>query len=277
MIDLHCHTTASDGLLTPAELVERARARGVETIGVTDHDTTDGIAEAQDAGRGAGIRIVPGIELSTRWSGRNVHMLGFFIRPDEPMLLDQITALRADRLSRAERIVRRLNELGFDLSMDDVREHAGRAAMIVRPHIARALVAKGYVPSVREAFTQDFIADGGRADIPKAAMPSVEAVALIRASGGAAVIAHAAVGHHDGDTRVVPYDLIEELVGAGLAGIEVDHPDHPPLVRDDLRALAERLDLVITGGSDFHGEPSHVLGSFATLPEALRALEAAAG
>lgn len=277
MIDLHCHTTASDGLLTPTELVERASSDGVQAIGVTDHDTTRGVAEARAAAERCLVRVIPGIEISTRWSTRNVHMLGYFLRPDAPGLLDAIGSLQADRLSRAERMVDRLNELGYDLSMDDVRAQAGDAKMIVRPHIARALVAKGYVGSVREAFTKDLIADGGLADIPKAAMPAARAVDLIRASGGAAVIAHAAVGHHDGDASVIPYELIDELAAAGLAGIEVQHPDHPPLVRAELHALAQRLGLVETGGSDFHGELGHVLATCATTPEALERLEAAAG
>jgi predicted metal-dependent phosphoesterase TrpH len=277
MFDLHCHTTASDGLLTPTELVARASSDRVEGIAVTDHDTMAGVAEAEAAGRSAGIRVVPGIEISTRWSDRNVHMLGYFLAPDAPPLIDAVEALRSDRASRAERIVGKLNELGYEISMDEVRAQAGDAKMIVRPHIARVLVAKGYVGSVREAFTQELIADGGRADVPKAAMPSAKAVELIRASGGAAVIAHAAVGHHDGDAKAIPHELIDELVDAGLAGIEVDHPDHPPLVRDELRALASRLGLVATGGSDFHGEIGHALGSSATLPEALAALEARAG
>jgi len=277
MIDLHCHTTASDGLLTPTELIAGAVERGVEAVGVTDHDTMAGIAEANAAAERAGVRVVPGIEMSTRWSGRNVHMLGYFLRPDAPPLIEAIEMLRTDRATRAERIVRKLNELGYAISMDDVREQAGAARLIVRPHIARALVAKGYIAAVRDAFTPELIADGGRADVSKAAMPPSRAVELIRACGGAAVIAHAAVGHHDGGARTMPYDLIDELVAAGLAGIEVAHPDHPPLVRDELFALTARLGLVPTGGSDFHGEPSHVLGSCATTPEALAALEAAAG
>src|SRR5581483_10938136 len=181
MFDLHCHTTASDGLLSPTELVERAAERGVEGIAVTDHDTTSGIAEAAAAGARLGVRIIAGIELSTRWNDRKVHMLGYFIEPDAPPLLETIAALRLDRETRAEGIVRKLNGFGYELTMDEVREHAGDAKMIVRPHIARALVAKGFVPSVRDAFTQDLIADGGRADVSKTAIAAVDAIALIRA------------------------------------------------------------------------------------------------
>lgn len=277
MFDLHCHTTASDGLLTPTELVARASSGGVEGIAVTDHDTTDGVAEAQEAGRTSGIRVISGIEISTRWNDRNVHVLGYFLTPDAPQLTRAVTALREDRASRAERIIAKLNELGYDVAMEEVLEEAGDAKMIVRPHIARVLVAKGYVSSVREAFTPELLADGGRAEVPKAAMPPSDAVELIRTSGGAAVIAHPAVGHHDSDQpRSVPHELIDELTAVGLAGLEVDHPDHPPLVRDELRALAQKLGLVPTGGSDFHGEVGHVLGSSATSPAALEALEARA-
>jgi predicted metal-dependent phosphoesterase TrpH len=275
MIDLHCHTTASDGLLTPTELVARAASGGIRVIAVTDHDTTAGIAEAQASADG--VRVVPGIELSTRFEGRNVHMLGYFIAPDAPPLIEAIASLERDRRTRAERIVAKLNELGYELSMDEVRAEAGNAAAIVRPHIARVLVAKGYVPSVRQAFTPELIADGGAADVSKTAIDPVDAVGLIRASGGAAVVAHAAVGHHQGEASAIPYLLIDRLAGAGLAGLEVDHPDHPPLIREELAALARRLALIPTGGSDFHGENGHVLGTCVTEPDALEALEAAAG
>jgi predicted metal-dependent phosphoesterase TrpH len=274
MIDLHCHTTASDGLLTPSDLVARAKTSGVDVIAVTDHDTTDGVAPARNAANG--VRVIAGIELSTRWNDRNVHMLGYFLDPDAPPLREAIATLRTDRETRAERIVARLVELGYAISMDDVREHAGGASLIVRPHIARALVAKGYVPSVRDAFTPDLIADGGRADVAKTAISPVRAIEVIRRSGGAAVIAHAAVGHHEGEAVRIPYELLDELAAAGLAGIEVEHPDHPPLVRDELANVAARLGLIATGGSDFHGESGHVLAVCRTTPAALAELEASA-
>ncbi|MEX2392992.1 MAG: PHP domain-containing protein [Actinomycetota bacterium] len=273
-IDLHCHTTASDGLLSPAELVARARTDHVDVIAVTDHDTVAGVAEAVDAADG--VRVVPGIELSARHDGRNVHVLGYFLDVDSDVLATTLAALKDDRLARARRIVERLNELGYDLTMDEVDEHA-RGDVIARPHIARAMVVRGYVSSVRDAFTQDLIADGGRADVPKRALTPGEAVSLIRAASGAPVIAHPGVGHHDGPVQAIGVELLRELRDAGLVGLEVDHPDHPPLVRDRLRALAADLDLVPTGGSDFHGDPGHALGRWTTWPDALATLETRAG
>jgi predicted metal-dependent phosphoesterase TrpH len=277
MFDLHCHTTASDGLLTPEELVERAVLSRVAGIAVTDHDTVDAVPAAQAAVAERDLRVIGGIELSTRWNDRNVHVLGYFIDPDNAELRQETLRIRDDRLTRGNRMVGRLQELGYDVSMEDVRAQAARAQVIARPHIARALVAKGYIPSVRDAFTADLIADGGRADVAKVAVTPMEAVRLIRGSGGAAVLAHPGVGHHDGPLGSIPYELIDELAAAGLAGLEVEHPDHPPLVRDKLRLLADELDLVLTGGSDFHGEAGHVLGTCATTPENLARLEELAG
>jgi predicted metal-dependent phosphoesterase TrpH len=273
MFDLHCHTNASDGILTPAELVARAALARIDGIAVTDHDTTSGVAGAIEAASGTAVRIIAGIELSTRLNERNIHVLGYFLRPDEPRLLTEIDRIRDDRRSRAEGIVVRLGELGYEITMDDVLAQAPGARLIARPHIARALVEKGYIESVRDAFTPELIADDGAADVPKKAFSPVEAVDVIRSSGGAAVLAHPAVGHHDGVAGSVPYELIEELARNGLAGIEVDHPDHPPLVRDKLRIAAEEFDLVATGGSDFHGEAGHVIGTCWTPAEALDRLE----
>jgi predicted metal-dependent phosphoesterase TrpH len=272
VFDLHCHTTASDGLLSPEELVERVRTSRVDGIAVTDHDTVEGIAPAQAVA--GDVRVIGGIELSTRWNDRNVHVLGYFIDPDDDALRAEIVRIKG---ARGDRIVGRLQELGYDVTMDDVRAQAADAHVLARPHIARALVAKGYIASVRDAFTADLIADGGRADVAKVAMTPDDAVRVIRASGGAAVIAHPGVGHHDGPLGVVPVEMIDELRAGGLAGIEVEHPDHPPLVRDELRRLADELDLVPTGGSDFHGEVGHVLGNCATTPENLERLEERAG
>jgi 3',5'-nucleoside bisphosphate phosphatase len=268
VIDLHCHTTASDGTLSGAELVRRAALDHVDVIAVTDHDTVDGIEAAQMAGESNGVRVVAGIEVSSRHEGRNVHMLGYFLDPQSRPLLDALAEVREDRVRRAVAIVERLCELGFPLSMDDVNAQA-HGDVVARPHIARALVALGHVSSVREAFSPDLLADGGRADIPKRVLSAVEAVAVIRTAGGAAVIAHPCVGHHEGQAGKVPLDLLRELRGAGLAGLEVEHPDHPPLLRDELHRVAKDLDLIPTGGSDFHGEAGQVLGLCRTSEEAL--------
>ena len=272
-IDLHCHTTASDGVLSPRALVERARTDGVDVIAVTDHDTVGGVDEAVRASDELGVRVVPGIELSARHGDRNVHMLGYFVDVRSASLAEVLESVRDDRVARARRMVDKLVELGFELTMDDVRAQAG-GDVIARPHVARALVARGYIERVGEAFTLELIADGGRADVPKRTISPLEAVSLIRQARGAAVIAHPGVGHHEGPVQAIPVELLRELRDAGLAGLEVDHPDHPPLVRDRLQALATELGLIATGGSDFHGDAGHVIGICMTSADALEALEA---
>ena len=273
VIDLHCHTSSSDGTLSPRELVERAKADGADVIAVTDHDTVDGIAEAVSHGGQVGVRVVPGIELSC-YEGRSVHMLGYFIDPSSRLLLDELDLLKESRVNRARRMVERLNELGYELTFDDVRKQS-EGDVLARPHLARALVARGYIAEVRDAFTPELIGDGGRADVIKRSPTPKDGIALIRSVGGVAVIAHAAVGHHEGPNRSVPIALLEELAAVGLTGIEADHPDHPEYIRRELRELAERLGLVVIGGSDFHGDLEHRVGNCTTSAEALEALEAA--
>lgn len=272
VIDLHCHTTASDGRTTPAQLVEVAVASGVDVIAVTDHDTCAGIAEAKEAARGGPVRVISGIELSARYAGRNVHVLGYLIDPSSDLLRSALAEIVSDRVERAKEMIAALGSLGYELTMDEVLEQAS-GEVIARPHIARAIVARGYVRSVREAFSPDLIADGGAADVEKKTLEPAAAVELLRAAGGAPVIAHPGVGHHDGPVQAVPVELLAELKDAGLVGIEVDHPDHPPLVRERLAALASELGLVQTGGSDYHGDEGHVLGGWTTTERSLLALE----
>lgn len=271
LIDLHCHTTASDGTLSPVELIELAAQRGVDVIAVTDHDTVAGVAEAAEAGLHAGIRVVAGIELSTR-AERSCHVLGYFVDPASPALSETLVELREERMDRMRRMVSRLCELGYELTIDEVLAQA-HGAIVARPHVARALVERGYIARVSDAFTAALIADGGRADVPRRQPSPAAGIELIRAAGGVAVLAHPGLAHHLGTHDPVSTALIEELVGSGLAGIEVDHPDHPPDVRDRLRALADRLGLVATGGSDFHGETGRILAACVTRAEALSALE----
>ncbi|MEX0874249.1 MAG: PHP domain-containing protein [Actinomycetota bacterium] len=275
VIDLHCHTTASDGTLDPSELIPRARADGADVIAVTDHDTVDGIEASIRSGNEMGVRVIPGIELSC-YEHRSVHMLGYFIDPTSAPLLTELGKLKAERVTRAQRIVERLRDLGYELTFDEVRAQSA-GEIFARPHIARAMVARGYIDSVRDAFTSELIGDGGLADVTKRSPTPVEGIELIRAAGGVPVIAHSAVGHHEGPERSVPIALIEELKEAGLVGIEADHPDHPRAIRDELTALAAKLDLVPTGGSDFHGESGHRIGNCTTSADALEALESASG
>ncbi len=272
VIDLHCHTTASDGLATPEDLVRVASERGVDIIAVTDHDTVAGVRPAVAAGERAGVRVVPGIELSTRHDGREVHLLGYFIDVEDDGLKRALLQMRDQRRQRAVQIVEKLQGLGLEITMADVDEQAG-GDVVARPHIARALMARGHVASVREAFDGGLIGDGGRAFVPRQAISTVSAIELVRSAGGVSVVAHPGVSHHEGEVRPIPDEVVDVLVSAGVSGLEVDHPDHPPLVRDHLMVLVEGFGLVQTGGSDWHGLPEHTLGGWTTSEENFRRLE----
>ena len=272
VIDLHCHTTASDGTATPLELVRHAVERAVDVIAITDHDTVGGVERALEAAKNTRVRVVPGIELSTRHDALELHVLGYFININSEALLAAIDRMSAQRRTRAERIVDRLGELGYDVSMDEVDAQA-QGDVIARPHIARVLLAKGYVSYIREAFTSELIGDGGRAYVAREALSAFEAIELIRSSGGVAAVAHPGVLHHEGEPRPLADEAIADLVNAGLSALEVDHPDHPPLVRDRLAYIADEYGLVRIGGSDWHGLPEHSLGGWTTSEESFRRLE----
>lgn len=275
-VDLHTHTTASDGVHAPAELVRIAAERGLDVLGVTDHDTVAGVAEAARAGAAAGIEVVAGIEVSSRHDGRAVHVLGLFVDPEDATFREVLARAKAQRLWRARGIVERLNDLGYELDWSEVEAQAG-GDVVARPHIARALVARGYVRRVGDAFTAELIGDGGRALVRRDLPSPAEAVALIRRAGGAAVLAHPAITHHAGHAVGVDLELVESMAAAGLAGLEVDHPDHNPRAREHARTAAERFDLVPTGGSDFHGHEGTWPGSCTTDPECLARLRERAG
>jgi predicted metal-dependent phosphoesterase TrpH len=247
--DLHTHSTRSDGTLTPSEVVELASTRDLAGIALTDHDTTAGLPEAREAAAGKGLEVLTGCELSAEHQGQPVHVLGYAFDPQEPLFAARREWIRAGRVHRAERIVERLRELGADVSFKRVRELAGGAS-VGRPHIARALVEAGVVPDVPTAFSQDWIGTGGRAYVAKTAVTPVEAVGLIRGAGGVAVLAHPSI--HAG-ASAVPEPVIRAMAAAGMAGLEVDHPDQPPEDRAHWRRLAAELGLEATGASDCHG------------------------
>jgi predicted metal-dependent phosphoesterase TrpH len=270
MIDLHSHTTASDGQHAPAELVTLAVRAGVHTLAVTDHDTVDGLAEAQQAADQAGLTLVPGIELSAFVQKREVHILGHFITPDLPALRDLSGMLRVERTARMERMVERLQRLGYPVQLEDVYRIAGEA-QLGRPHLARAMVERGWCTSVREAFDR-FLGDGKAAWVDRYRLEAAQAIGLIHEAGGTATLAH------PGASRMERYD-IEQLAAVGLDGLEVFHTDHNPSVREKYLKVARALTLVPTAGSDFHGEqvsPTHRLGSISTPQEAFTALRARA-
>jgi predicted metal-dependent phosphoesterase TrpH len=262
-IDLHCHSTASDGTDTPAELVRNAAAAGLDVVALTDHDTTRGHAEAI-AAVPEGLTLVTGAELSCRLDGISLHMLAYLFDPEEPALLAERELVRDDRVPRARGMVTRLNELGVPVTWEQVQRIAGDGS-VGRPHVATALVELGVVPTVSDAFTADWLADGGRAHVEKHETDPFEAIRLIKGAGGVAVFAHPAASKRG---VTVPESAIAELASAGLDGIEVDHMDHEPATRARLRGLAKELGLLTTGSSDYHGSrKSCVLGEYTTDPE----------
>jgi hypothetical protein len=273
-IDLHCHSTASDGTLTPAELVIAGAAAGLDVMAITDHDTTGGWAAAAQA-RPPGMRLVRGAELSCRWYGAEpsipLHLLAYLFDPAEPRLAADLTRLREDREHRAERIVARLRADGVGITWAEVQEYAAGGS-VGRPHIAQALIRAGLVDSTDAAFASRWL--GARYFVPKTDLDVFEAVRAVREAGGVPVFAHPRATKRG---RVVPDALIVELAAAGLFGLEADHEDHSPRERAEIRALANSLGLVVTGSSDFHGTHKTVrLGAFRTDPEAYEKIAAAA-
>lgn len=280
-IDLHTHSSASDGTDAPEQLVRKARAAGLDVLGITDHDTTRGWAQAA-AALPAGLTLVRGAELSCVHRpvepdgapGRrtSLHMLAYLFDPEAEAFVAERLRLREDRRSRGRRIVDRMIDDGFPVTWERVSELAGDGA-VGRPHIARVLVENGVVSSVDEAFDR-YLRDDSRYHVAKADADVFDAIALIRASGGVAVFAHPFARRRG---RVVDEAAIAEFAGAGLGGIEVDHPDHGEEDRARLRALAKDLGLIVTGSSDYHGTNKTIqLGAETTEPSQYEALVAAA-
>jgi predicted metal-dependent phosphoesterase TrpH len=273
-IDLHCHSTASDGTLTPAELMAAGVDAGLDVMAITDHDTTGGWVTAE-ATRPDGLTLVRGAELSCRWRGADpaipLHMLAYLFDPTEPHLAAELARVRADRATRAEKIVERLRTDGVPITWPEVRDYAAGGS-VGRPHIAQALIRAGLVNTTNEAFASRWL--GARYFVPKADMDVFAAVRLIREAGGVPVFAHPKATSRG---RVVTDELIVELAGAGLFGLEADHEDHTPEQREQVRTLAESLGLIVTGSSDFHGTHKTVrLGAFLTDPSAYEKIVAAA-
>jgi predicted metal-dependent phosphoesterase TrpH len=274
-IDLHTHSRVSDGTQSPTELVHAAVAAGLDVLALTDHDTAEGWAEASTAALATGLTLVPGMEISTRHGGRSLHLLAYLPDPTHPALAEQLRRIGEGRTSRVPAMVERLRAQGIDITDDDVRRAAGVTASSGRPHVADALVTLGVVADRTEAFTR-FLNPGRPGHAKRWAPTAPEAVEAVAAAGGASVVAHP-WGRHDRGT-LTPDDLAH-LAELGLAGIEVDHQDHTPDQRSELRALARDLDLVATGSSDHHGlgKVDHDLGCHTTDPEEYaRLLERAA-
>lgn len=272
-IDLHTHSDRSDGTDTPAELVRKAAQEArLDVVALTDHDATTGWEEALEAGRRHGIRVIPGIEISTRHRGESVHLLGYAFDADHPPLVAELQRVRDGRDERLPLVLEKLAEHDIHISEDDVAAVSGSAAASGRPHIADAMVAKGYLSHRDEAF-DGWLNQRGRAYVPRYAADLGHAVRLVTDAGGRAVVAHA--WSRSGRRVLGPADFAR-LQEAGLAGIEVDHPDHDAAARKALTDIADELGLVRTGSSDHHGagkSADFALGIEVTDPEQFERLE----
>lgn len=267
-IDLHTHSTASDGLLAPARLVALAVERGLRALALTDHDTVGGVAEAGAAAAAAGLRFIPGVELSTHVEAGEVHMLGYFIDPDKPTLLASLARFREAREGRAEAMVARLSAAGAPIRLERVLALAAGGS-IGRPHVARALVEAGHATSVGDAFDR-WLVRGRPGYVERFKLTPADAVRLIREVGGVPVLAHP----HSADD--LP-GLLPELIDAGLAGLECYYGDYDEIRREQYLTLARRHNLVPTGGTDFHGTGTahrRPLGGVYVPPETVAALAA---
>ncbi len=269
-VDLHTHSTASDGVLPPADLVRAAREHGVGVLALTDHDTTDGVAEALDAGRAYRVDVIPGVEINTDVDAYEVHVLGYFIDHTQQEFQRFLGRMRAGRVERAERMVERLCALGVRVEWARVRAIAGTSA-VGRPHVARALVEAGRVGSVQEAFER-FLSRSGPAYVPRTRLLPEEAVETIRSAGGVPVLAHPG---WEASGPVI--ERVPALVARGLCGIEVYYPDHTPAMVSAYLDVVRRYGLIATGGTDFHGggiATRVALGSVPVPAEAVAALRA---
>jgi 3',5'-nucleoside bisphosphate phosphatase len=265
--DLHVHSSASDGTDPPGEVMRRAALAGLDAVALTDHDTVAGHAQAREA-RPKALTLVPGMELSCRLDGHSLHLLAYLFDPGEPELAGQTRRIRDDRELRARAMVRLLADLGVAISWDQVAAIAG-TGVVGRPHIARALAASGAIAEPGQAFTRDWIGEGGRAYVGRYALDPGEAIRMVGAAGGVTVLAHPRAGRN----WVVSDEQIAALAAAGLAGVEVFHPDQPEAERAALLGLIRDLGLVATGGSDDHGRlTGHRIGCEVTAAGAYQAL-----
>jgi predicted metal-dependent phosphoesterase TrpH len=265
-IDLHTHSDRSDGSDRPAALVRRAHERGIDVLGLADHDTSEGWEEAADAAERVGVTLVRGLEVSCAFAGYGVHLLAYLPDPTYPPLAAELERILDGRNSRLPAILARLRELGIDIDVHDVRRLAGDAAAIGRPHVADVLVDKGVVADRDDAF-EKYLGPQGPAYVNRYAADLVTMIGLVSDAGGVTVLAHPWAVRHN-------HDALDEhgmslLQHAGLAGIEVEHQDHDQATRAALRTIARELGLVSTGASDYHGtgKVAHELGCNLTRPE----------
>jgi len=249
-IDLHCHSTASDGTLSPTEVVALATRNGLSALALTDHDTIAGLGEAADAAGNAGIDFLPGIEISCDVPRpATMHLLGYGVDPHSPILHDLTRRLIEARDDRNPRIIRKLNELGVAITMEEVEAEAG-GDVVGRPHMAAILHRKGYVSSIKQAFDK-YLGQGAAAYFDKERLTPTQAIEMVRRSGGLPVLAHPVQLRTENDAQLDR--ILKDLVDHGLVGVEVIHSDHDAALVQKYSTLADRYGLLKTGGSDFHG------------------------
>ncbi len=264
-IDLHTHSDRSDGTLAPAELVRHASEVGIDVLAITDHDCFSGWDEAAQAAGACGVTLVRGVEISCRYAGRGVHLLGYLPDPGYPPLQEELARVLQGRSSRLPAVLDRLQALGVVIEVEDVRRVSTETAAMGRPHVADALVALGVVGDRDEAFAT-YLGPGGPAYVDRYAADLPSMIETIARAGGVSVLAHPWAARYDHSALTL--EGLTTLKEAGLSGLEVDHQDHGPAARKELRALARELDLVVTGSSDFHGagKTDHDLGCNTTAP-----------
>jgi len=272
-IDLHTHSTYSDGTDKPSELINKALAAGITVIGLTDHDSISGWQEATASLR-PGISLVPGAEISCQTTdGISVHILGLLFDSSNSELMNTLEKTRENRHGRMEKIIARINEAGIDITMNDVLAQLSDGATLGRPHLADALVKKGVVASRDKAFTQ-MLHNNSKYYVSHYSPTPEDAIALIKAAGGVSVIAHPMASHRG---RTISLETFGSLIDSGLDGIEVDHRDHSPDEKKQLIALANGSNLVMTGASDYHGNGKlNSLGEYTTNPDQWQRLESRA-
>ncbi|SDP02835.1 PHP domain-containing protein [Desulforhopalus singaporensis] len=248
-IDLHIHSTMSDGTMTPTEIVRLAASRGLKAIALTDHDTADGVEEAMNTGEKCGVEVISGIELSVKYKQQNIHLLGYFFDHTDQVFLEALTRLQQGRVERNKKIVKKLNDLGISVDLEELISTAGNGQM-GRPHIARHLIQKGYVATMEQAFTE-LLGQHGRAYVSRFIYQFPEASGFIKNAGGLTVLAHP---YNLVQQHVEVNRLLQELADLGLDGIEVYYPSHPRKFKKELRKIAAQRSLFVTGGSDYHGD-----------------------
>jgi hypothetical protein len=249
MIDLHTHSTASDGSYSPTDLIRYAKTKGIRALALTDHDCADGLQEAMAAGKETGVEVIPGVELSAKFPNGTMHVLGLFVNPSDPIFLQQLAVLQEARSQRNPKMVKKLQDLEIKITYDEVVAASG-GGQVGRPHFARVLMEKGYVKTIGEAF-EKYLKNGGPAYVEKERFSPEECITLIHKAGGVAILAHPL-------TLGLPFEqmdeLLERLTTAGLDGMEVYYSVHTPEQTTQYEQLASKWGLVATGGSDFHGE-----------------------